>query len=273
MSSSKKKTGKRPQGIGIRVGSTVRISNLTSEKGRKLNDSNAKVVQDHREGRYAVQLLDDAGSKMKIQTLNLRVVCCSCYADQSKLQLCSKCQVAAYCDGNCQRVHWKTGGHKQSCCSKNEELDEGTGAWMRSNDHPSWKKLTQPQRQALRKYHIRNGCKEAWPISCETPAMLDPPSPCFLVNHPNMRFKVALEELPGGFRMQYDKAQDDANELNGKKAPLGRMIPVSVSAEWTRVEGLAGFKFDLTTHDRLYPPIPLPMFHTDGQRRHASRKR
>jgi hypothetical protein len=234
MSPPNKKTGKRPQGKGIRVGSTVRLSNLTSEKGRKLNDSNAVIVEDHREGRYAVQLLDAAGSQMKIQTLNLRVVCCSCYADQSKFQLCSKCQVAAYCDGDCQKKHWKTGGHKQSCCSsKHEEPDEGTGAWTKSKDHASWKQLTQPQRQTLRKYHLHNGCNEAWPVSCETPAMLDPPSPCFLVNHPNMRFKVALEELPGGFTMQYEKAQDGTNVLNGKKAPLGRMISVSVSAEWT----------------------------------------
>jgi hypothetical protein len=62
MSSPKKKTGKRPQGICIRVGSTVRLSNLTSEKGRKLNDSNAKIIEDHRKGRYGIQLLDDAGN-------------------------------------------------------------------------------------------------------------------------------------------------------------------------------------------------------------------
>lgn len=115
---------------------------------------------------------------------------------------------------------------------------------MKSKDHPSWKKLTQPQRQALRKYHLSNGCKEAWPVSCETPAMIDPPSPCFLISHPNMRFKASLEELPGGFTMQYER--DNTSELNGKKAPIGRMIPVSVSAEWTGPEVLAGFKLDLT---------------------------
>jgi hypothetical protein len=134
-------------------------------------------------------------------------------------------------------------------------------------DHPSWKDLTQPQRQALRKYHLQNGCKVPWPISCETPAMLDPPSPCFLVNHPNMRFKVALEELPGGFAMHYEKDQDDPHELNGKKAPLGRMISVSVSSAWTGGEVLAGFKFDLT----IALILLFLLFHADAQRRCFSR--
>jgi hypothetical protein len=226
MSSPNKSTGKRPQGRGLSVNSIVRLSGLTSEKGRKLNNATAKIVESHREGRYAVQLLDDQ-SKMKIQTLNLRVVCSACYADQSTFQFCSKCKVAAYCDSDCQKNHWKTGGHKQSC----KELDDGTGEWKKSEDHPSWKQLTQPQRQALRKYHLDNGCKEAWPVSCETAAMLDPPAPCFLVNHPNMRFKAHLEKLPGGFTMNYKRGE---SEVNGKKAPLGRKILVSVPAKWTR---------------------------------------
>ena len=169
MSSPNKSTGKRPQGKGLSVNSIVRLSGLTSEKGRKLNNATAKIVENHREGRYAVQLLDDQ-SKMKIQTLNLRVVCSACYVDQSTFQFCSKCKVAAYCDSDCQKNHWKTGGHKQSC----KELDEGTSEWKKSEDHSSWKQLTQPQRKALRKYHLNNGCKEAWPVSCETAAMLDP---------------------------------------------------------------------------------------------------
>ena len=30
-------------------------------------------------------------------------------------QKCSRCQKAFYCNRDCQREHWKRGGHKQAC--------------------------------------------------------------------------------------------------------------------------------------------------------------
>lgn len=75
-------------------------------------------------------------------------------------------------------------------------------SFEKSMDHPSWSRLTQPQRRALRKHHLRRPCL-AFPVSCETDAMLDPAAPCFLVNHPNMRFKISIQWLPGVFTMQY----------------------------------------------------------------------
>ncbi|CAN0459269.1 unnamed protein product, partial [Ectocarpus sp. 12 AP-2014] len=34
----------------------------------------------------------------------------------AKFKVCSRCQVAMYCSGECQKAHWKT--HKMECRQK-----------------------------------------------------------------------------------------------------------------------------------------------------------
>ena len=52
----------------------------------------------------------------------MHVVCSACgkqlagtTASHQNWQKCSRCKQAFYCDSDCQRVHWKRGGHKRAC--------------------------------------------------------------------------------------------------------------------------------------------------------------
>ena len=42
-------------------------------------------------------------------------MCCSCGDEGENLQTCSRCKCAFYCSKDCQRSHWKSGGHKIKC--------------------------------------------------------------------------------------------------------------------------------------------------------------
>ena len=48
--------------------------------------------------------------------------CANCGADKcsngAPLVHCSKCRVTLYCGRDCQKVHWKNGGHKSACAQK-----------------------------------------------------------------------------------------------------------------------------------------------------------
>jgi hypothetical protein len=41
--------------------------------------------------------------------------CATCGISKLKLLRCSRCCVVYYCDRECQRVGWKSGGHKKEC--------------------------------------------------------------------------------------------------------------------------------------------------------------
>jgi hypothetical protein len=64
----------------------------------------------------------------------------------------------------------------------------------------------------------------------ETDAMITSHLPCFLAVHPNMRFKVKLEQLPS-FQMRYP----DGSGVSGKVFPPGKSLPL-LTEEWRRWE-------------------------------------
>ena len=37
---------------------------------------------------------------------------------------CNRCKITFYCSRNCQRQHWKVGGHKQNCVAEEERSVE-----------------------------------------------------------------------------------------------------------------------------------------------------
>mmetsp|Transcript_36286 Transcript_36286/g.116245 ORF Transcript_36286/g.116245 Transcript_36286/m.116245 type:complete len:329 (-) Transcript_36286:217-1203(-) len=93
-----------------------------------------------------------------------------------------------------------------------------------AKDHRSWKTLPAHIRRDLRLFHQRCGCETPWPVTLETPAMLQMTwAPSFLTAHPNMRFRVVLKPLPS-FTMRYH--DNGASELTGRQFPKGRSVPV-----------------------------------------------
>jgi O-acetyl-ADP-ribose deacetylase (regulator of RNase III) len=207
-----------PPGKDLQVGSTVRICHLTCAAGReRLNETIAVITGEMKEERFLVELRGGRKSdrKVRIKPENLRIVCSSCWSDQKAFKRCGHCKIATYCNIDCQRTHWKKGGHKAEC---QRLAAKRVGLW-----HPSWKKLTAKQFQDLQELHEKSGCTVPWPIAgAETSAMLLGPAFCFLANHPSMRFKIVRENMPaGGFVTHND---DPLSDVSGQRAPEGRSL-------------------------------------------------
>lgn len=52
---------------------------------------------------------------------DVRAPCFRCKQFVIHVKRCSKCRVAQYCSRECQKKHWKEGGHKQQCKRLREE--------------------------------------------------------------------------------------------------------------------------------------------------------
>lgn len=46
-----------------------------------------------------------------------RLHCAGCGREALYLRLCSGCRSASYCSRECQRRHWREGGHKLRCAA------------------------------------------------------------------------------------------------------------------------------------------------------------
>ena len=69
-------------------------------------------------GRWPV-VVDGTGRELSCKPTNLKELasCGNCGAEKwlDTLKTCARCLAVHYCDGACQRKHWKRGGHKQAC--------------------------------------------------------------------------------------------------------------------------------------------------------------
>lgn len=131
--------------------------------------------------------------------------CGQCRATGLELLLCRRCLSVSYCSPECQKLAWKT--HKKVC----KLIDDGA----------NWDVLSPLQRRRLRAHHLSFGCTDPWPlVRAEVPEMLQPPFPSFLCMHPNQRFKVVIEQLPG-FIIEMPGA-----DVDGKDFPAGQPQPV-----------------------------------------------
>ena len=59
--------------------------------------------------------------------------CANCGApelpDGKPHRMCSRCKMTFYCSAECQKTHWKTGGHKQHCVAREERrVKKGSSA-------------------------------------------------------------------------------------------------------------------------------------------------
>ena len=104
---------------------------------------------------------------------------------------------------------------------------------VRLAGHPTWAQLHPSQRLALTQYHDLRGAARAvtcdggwdyWPLTKETPAMINLPIGCsFLTAHPRMRFKALALPLPV-HRMTY--RDPTGSSVHGKMFPPNRFALV-----------------------------------------------
>ncbi|KAE9409484.1 hypothetical protein BT96DRAFT_1012481 [Gymnopus androsaceus JB14] len=69
-------------------------------------------------------LLETAPKQKEAQKSCASEMCKAPPKQMKELKLCSGCLVTSYCSAECQRKHWKTGGHKAYCKLKQEEYEE-----------------------------------------------------------------------------------------------------------------------------------------------------
>jgi hypothetical protein len=67
-----------------------------------------------------------AGGKAKKADEKMRVCSnCSVSRDRKEMKSCAQCRAASYCSKDCQREHWKLGGHKKECKPRTTEKNGG----------------------------------------------------------------------------------------------------------------------------------------------------
>ena len=98
------------EGRHLREGGRVERTALSSEdlKGQRAADRERWTVA-----------VDGSGRELscKPASLNVLASCAHCGAEKVLVALkkCTRCRAVHYCNGDCQRAHWKRGGHKQAC--------------------------------------------------------------------------------------------------------------------------------------------------------------
>ena len=50
--------------------------------------------------------------------------CAYCGVKEHSKKRCSRCRNVSYCSADCQRKHWKKGGHKKFCCNKDMDIQD-----------------------------------------------------------------------------------------------------------------------------------------------------
>jgi len=148
-------------------------------------------------------------------------VCCANCGKIGGLLLCSRCQEVSYCDRQCQLGHWKD--HKAFChkhaVRKRDNKESDIGPQDDKNQakeelgHSSWARLNVETRRNLIKFH-REGNWKPWPVTAETPAMLNHPSYSFLTAHPDMKFRALVQAPPHSFKTSYDDPTE--SNVHGK---------------------------------------------------------
>ena len=101
----------------LREGCRIELTGLSSED---LNGQRGGIRGSFlpARGRWPV-VVDVTGRELSCKPTNLKELasCGQCGAEKrlDALKKCARCLAVHYCDGACQRLHWKRGGHKQAC--------------------------------------------------------------------------------------------------------------------------------------------------------------
>ena len=115
----------------LREGGRIELTGLSSED---LNGQRGGISGSYLDGRGRWPVVvDGTGRELSCKPTNLKELasCGDCGAEKrlDALKKCARCLAVHYCDGACQRKHWKRGGHKEACreqfacviCLDNEE--------------------------------------------------------------------------------------------------------------------------------------------------------
>jgi len=127
----------------LKVGAAVRIDGLTG--ATELNGRHGLVcVAVDGGGRVGVELMPSVTAlasregAVRVRVANLALCCRTCFAvpaSRKDLRFCGGCRAVAYCNAECQRLHWKTDpqgggaakGHKRLCPSRSDGSSSGGG--------------------------------------------------------------------------------------------------------------------------------------------------
>ena len=101
----------------LREGCRVELTGLSSED---LNGQRGGISGSYLPARKRWPVVVDGTDRelsCKPNNLNELGSCGHCGAEKclDALKKCARCLAVVYCDGACQREHWKWGGHKQAC--------------------------------------------------------------------------------------------------------------------------------------------------------------
>jgi hypothetical protein len=101
----------------LRQGCRVELTGLSRENLNGLRGSiNGSYIVDRE--RWPVTV-DGTGGELSCKPTNLQGLasCTHCGTEKAvgSLKKCTRCRAVHYCNGGCQRAHWKQGGHKQVC--------------------------------------------------------------------------------------------------------------------------------------------------------------
>ena len=105
------------EGKNLRKGYRVELTGLSSEDLNGQRGSiNGPYIADRERWPVAI---DGSGRELSCKPTSLKGLasCAHCGAEKVFLALkqCTRCRAVHYCNGVCQRAHWKRGGHKQAC--------------------------------------------------------------------------------------------------------------------------------------------------------------
>ena len=110
-------TAEQAGGQLLREGCRIELTGLGSEGLNGQRGGIRGSFLAHR-GRWPV-VMDGTGRELSCKPTNLKELasCGHCGAEKrlDALRKCGRCLAVHYCDGACQRLHWKRGGHKQAC--------------------------------------------------------------------------------------------------------------------------------------------------------------
>ncbi|KAK3258073.1 hypothetical protein CYMTET_32868 [Cymbomonas tetramitiformis] len=188
----------------VKRGATVQVCGFSTEAMRRYNGvvGTTSLKSDAVENdRMKICLL--GGSQQGLATDHIyappecmRPVCSACHTDTLPLKSCARCRTAAYCGPACQKSHWKV--HKPECAALAAHSAQ-LRTWQdtTAGRRVSWDRLPALSRRVLATLHAKSQCMIPWRVTLETPEMIGAETgPSFLTAHPNMRFKVSVQQLP-----------------------------------------------------------------------------
>ena len=102
---------------------------MTGGRGVSFNMPNEQIatyeMQDGERLRF-IEILDNV-RLIRFPSSFVNCAACGDLIAKCISKRCARCEVPFYCDSDCQKTHWKQGGHKAWCIEKNDLILTGEG--------------------------------------------------------------------------------------------------------------------------------------------------